>query len=319
MKTPQNSFPELARAIGVPEVWLKREDLHHFGSHKGRSIPFMIDHYWHKEQKNNFVISSSGNAALAAALYTQHHNTNNPDKPITLTIFVGKKISDEKLKRLTAIPAFVQINLDYGEAMQDMHIKIQKVENPKQQAFQMEKDTGATLLRQSTNDLALKGYYELAEELNRIPNLSAIFIPTSSGTTALALARVFETLEQKPEIHIVQTSTVHPIADSFQFPPCPTHEMAHNTTLDESTESIANAIVDKVALRKFPVVEAVLKSHGNGWIASNNDIRAAIELVKKTTDVVISPNSALSVVGLNLALQAGKKYSGAVVCLITGA
>ena len=97
MKTQQSSFPELALALPVPELWLKREDLHHFGSHKGRSIPFMIDYYWHKEGLVNFVISSSGNAALAAALHVRHHNKNNPDKKISLTIFVGNKIPTEKL------------------------------------------------------------------------------------------------------------------------------------------------------------------------------------------------------------------------------
>lgn len=300
MKTPQNSFPELAAALGVGELWLKREDLHHFGSHKGRSIPYMMDYYWRKEQKNNFVISSSGNAALAAALYTNHHNENNPEKTITLKIFVGEHIEPEKLTRL--------------QKLTDTHISLEKVTNPKQSAFQTEKN-GSVWLRQSTDDFALKGYYELAEELNRIPNLQAIFIPTSSGTTAQALAESFINLEQKPEIHIVQTAAVHPIADSFQNPLCPTYAV----TAETPTTSLAGAIVDKVANRKFAVVEAVLKSNGTGWIATDDDIRAAVNLTQKTLNLDISPNSALSVAGLNLALHAGKKYSGAVVCLITGA
>lgn len=296
MKTPQSSFPELAKALGVPELWLKREDLHHFGSHKGRSIPFMIDHYWHKEDLRNFVISSSGNAALAAALHVRHHNTNNPDKKITLRIFVGNKIPAEKLGKLTELT--------------DEHIVIEQVVNPRQTAFQLDASGTAKLLRQSTDDLALKGYQELAEELNNIPNLQAIFIPTSSGTTAQALGELFQELEQKPQIHIVQTQAVHPIADSFQI--------ANQTTTDSET-SLAGAIVDKIANRKLAVVDAVLKSNGSGWIVSDDQIRAAISLVKVKTSIDISPNSALSVAGLKEALLHGKKFSGTTVCLITGA
>lgn len=301
MKTPQSPFPELAAALGVPELWLKREDLHHFGSHKGRSIPYMIDQYWHKEGLDNFVISSSGNAALAAALHVTHHNSNNPDKLISLKIFVGTKIPAEKLNKLTTLA--------------DEHIIIEQVENPRQAAFQLDASGASKLLRQSTDELALKGYKDLAEELNHIPNLQAIFIPTSSGTTAQALGEFFQTLEQKPEIHIVQTKAVHPIADSFQTVMCPTH----GKFVPDPDTSIAGAIVDKIANRKFPVVDAVLKSNGNGWIASDEDIQAAVELVKEKTQIDISPNSALSVAGLAQAISNGKQFSGAVVCLITGA
>lgn len=301
MKTPQSSFPDLAIELGIPELWLKREDLHHFGSHKGRSIPFMIDHYWHKEQKTNFVISSSGNAALAAALYVRHHNANNPDKKISLTIFVGNKIPAEKLSKLNELI--------------DTHIVIEQVSNPRQSAFQMDASGAAKLLRQSTDDLALKGYKELAEELNHIPNLQAIFIPTSSGTTAQALGEAFQNLEQKPEIHIVQTQAVHPIANAFQPVMCPTH----GKFIEDPATSIAGAIVDKIAIRKFPVIDVVLKSKGKGWIVTDPEIEFAQKIVKEKINLDISPNSALSIAGISKAKLTGHPFSGAVVALITGA
>src|SRR3990167_2253444 len=99
MKTPQQSYPSLAAALGVPELYLKREDLHHFGSHKGRSIPLMIKNY-HKDGRRDFVISSSGNAALAAILFVRDHNKNNTGDPIRLTVFVGKHIEPKKLIKL---------------------------------------------------------------------------------------------------------------------------------------------------------------------------------------------------------------------------
>ncbi len=300
MKTPQTPVPELATALGVPELWLKREDLHHFGSHKGRSIPYMIDHYWHKEQVTKFVISSSGNAALAAARYVQHHNLNNPDAQITLQIFIGPKIPAEKETLIRALT--------------DQNITVEQVENPRQAAFQVDAKGEAKLIRQSTDDLALKGYAELAAELNHIPNLQAIFIPTSSGTTAQALAEAFQTLDQKPQIHIVQTQAVHPIADAFKTVMCPTH----GAYMPDPDTSIAGAIVDKIAQRKFAVINVVQKSNGSGWIVTDNEIIGAQKLVKEKIDLEISPNSALAIAGIALATQTRQKFSGAIVALITG-
>lgn len=282
MQTPQENAPELANAIGIPALYLKREDLHHFGSHKGRSIPLMIETYVSRGVRD-FVISSSGNAALAAA-----HALPDGCK---ITIFVGKKINDEKLQQLRY-------------AMGDKrYITIDQVANPKQRAFQMEKDGRAKNLRQSTDDAALAGYESLAEELKKIPNLQAGFIPTSSGTTAIALAQYLSGVQ----IHIVQTEAVHPIAEQF------------DKTFTRQNMSEARAIVDKVAHRKDAVVAAVRASGGSGWIVSDEQINDAMKLVKETAGKIISPNSALAVAGLQKALQNGWTPTGAVVCLLTGA
>ncbi|KKW41707.1 MAG: Threonine synthase [Candidatus Magasanikbacteria bacterium GW2011_GWA2_56_11] len=295
MKTPQQAYPALARELGVSEVYLKREDLHHYGSHKGRSIPYMVDQYYRKQGIKSFVISSSGNAALAAVRAAVSHNTNKPADPITLTVFIGPKITAEKLKLLAKEAA-------------DPRIKIVQAKNPKQQAFQMDKAGEAKNLRQSTDDLALAGYAELARELDKIPGLAAVFIPTSSGTTAQALGEAFANLTQKPQIHIVQTAACHPIAALLGA-------AADATT---SATSLAGAIVDRVAFRQDKVADAVRRSQGAAWIVKDIEIHLAIDLVKSTADIAISPNSALSVAGLAQAAKNGAVFAGAVVCLITG-
>ena len=133
----------------------------------------------------------------------QAHNRNNESK-LRLTVFVGQNINPQKMKKLITI-------------IEDPLIKLEQTENPKQSAFQIDKDNKAKNLRQSTDDAALEGYFELAEELDKIPNLSAIFIPTSSGTTAQALGEAFAKLSQKPQIHIVQTSACHPMVDALKL------------------------------------------------------------------------------------------------------
>lgn len=292
MKTPQESYHGLAEILGVPELYFKREDLHKYGSHKGRSIPHMIKTYFKKDNTAHFVISSSGNAALAAARFINQHNKNNPETPIELTIYVGKKINVDKL---TAI-----------QAARDAHIHIEQVDRPKQQAFLKEKSGEAINLRQSTDDLALEGYAELADELCKIPNLTAVFIPTSSGTTALALAQIFAKNNTHIQIHVVQTTACHPIADAFD-------------TTDSGDRSIAGAIVDNIAHRKQSVLDAIRKSNGSGWINTNAEIEEARTLVKNTVHVTLSPNSALAVAGLTKAIKNGWSTDGAVACIITGA
>jgi len=296
MKTPQLPYSELATQLGVSEVYLKREDDHPYGSHKGRSIPLMMKKYL-DDGHHDFVISSSGNAALAAILFTANHNKNNPTEQIKLQIFVGKNIDQNKLNSLKS--TLSSLGEGQGEVVQ--------TDRPKQTAFQLDKAGKTKNLRQSTDDTALIGYHELAEELNKIENLQAIFIPTSSGTTAQGLGEAFQKLKEHPQIHIVQTDFCHPIAKSFS------KKMATNTS-----SSFASAIVDKIAHRKNQVIKIINQSNGSSWIVSDEEIKSAMDLVKKTCQVNISPNSALSIAGLKKAAESGWKWNGPVVCLITG-
>jgi threonine dehydratase len=297
MKTPQLPVPKLAQALGLTtELWFKREDLHRHGSQKGRSIPLMIKEYY-RQGIRKFIISSSGNAALSAIIDVQNHNLSKSKEPLTLTIFVGEHIDQKKFDKLK-------------KAINDPHIKLEQTEYAKATAIQLEKENPDTkYLRQSTDELALRGYVELAEELSKIPELNAVFIPTSSGTTAQGLALGFQKLNPPPQLHIVQTSSCHPLIDVIN--PAQSQDLPKEL-------SLASGIVDNIGHRKEMLAEAVKTSNGNGWIITNEEIKNAIELTKKTTDLTISGTSALSVAGLQKALKSGWKPGGAVACLITG-
>lgn len=298
MKTPQKPYPELAKKLGLPELWFKREDLHPYGSHKGRSIPLMVKEYA-KLGIKNFVISSSGNAALAAIISVQKHNQNNKANS-SLTVFVGKNIEEKKLELLKK-----EIN--------HPNIHLEQVDNPKQSAFQAEKNSASTgsvqvkNLRQSTDELALKGYIELADDLLKIPDLQAVFLPTSSGTAAQALGETFLKMGKNIQLHIVQTTACHPMSEIFDL------ERA-----SQNSPSCAGAIVDNVAHRKQKVIDAVKNTKGSGWIITNDEIREAVDLIKQNTDFVVSYNSALSLAGLLRAQKNNWTWSGPVCCIITG-
>lgn len=288
MITPQTKTQKLAEATGLNvDLYFKREDLHPYGSHKGRSIPVMIEIYIQEGWKD-FCISSSGNAALAA-IYTIKDLNKKSENQSALHIFVGNHIQSAKLERLE------QAKDDDG------NIIIEKVNNPKQSAFIMNKENKAKNLRQSTDDNALIGYQTLADELSQKQNLTAVFIPTSSGTTAQGLYEGFAKHNFKPQIHIVQTPKCHPLVDN-----------------SPTSESIANAIVDTVGYRKEAIQKILQETAGKGWIAEDKDIVDAQKIIRENEGLDISPNSALSLAGLNLAIKSGWKFEGPVVCLITG-
>ena len=117
---------------------------------------------------------------------------------------------------------------------------------------------------------------------------------------------LFEKNKLHPQIHSVQTEACHPIAAFF------------DTDFTKTTSSLAQAIVDNVAHRKNNVIDAIQKSKGSGWVATDTEIHDAINLIKDTCSIIISPTAALSVAGLTKALKKGWKFDGPVVCLITG-
>jgi len=290
MKTPQKLAKNLQEKINIiNNIYLKREDLHPLHSHKGRSIPVMIKKH-HDDGHNDFCISSSGNAALAAILAIQEYNKDGKDK-LSLQIFVGNNIDPEKFKILRK------------KIGNDSNISIEQTDRPKQKAFQLDKDGKAKFLRQSTDEYALIGYHELAKELSQIPDLKAVFIPTSSGTTAVGLYEGFEKLDKQVQIHIVQTEE------------CPTFSNIEKGT---GRKSLADAIVDKVGHRKVQIWNAIEQSGGDNHIAFNEDIQQVIDTVQETEKLKISGNSALSIVGLKKAIKKKHDLDGSVVCLITG-
>lgn len=306
-ETPLERAPALAEAVGVPDLYLKREDLHEYGSHKGRSIPAMIDFYIAAGDRR-FALSSSGNAGLAAALYVAELDARpeRADDPISLDVYVGGRAAPNKLEKLRRAAETARTGVGSADA-----IRVLVKERPLQALAQAAAE-GARSLRQSTDDAALAGYASLARELDdALPKGGAIFVAASSGTTAQALAAHMAEradVKKRPiQIHIVQTSGCHPLADAFDSYDGP----------DES--SIADAIVDKIAQRKAALTPLIRATGGRGWVATNDEIRAAQELASARAGIELSPNGALAIAGAMKAAEIGWDAGGPVICVVGGA
>jgi len=237
-----------------------------------------------------FVISSSGNAALAALRYINKLNEQDKEK-IKLTILVGKNIDENKYKKI--------IN------EKDSNIEVIKTERPLKKLSEMTKDGTKISLRQSTDNSALLGYESLAEEIAKTENLEAVFVPTSSGTTAEALLNHFK--DKGVKINVVQTTSCHPIAENFDT----------DFNEEENEISTAHAIVDKIAHRKESVSEKLRQNKGIGLIVSNKLIEQSTALLKDEK-IKVTANGALALAGLIKSINKGIKYKGAIVCIIGG-
>ena len=85
--TPCTNCSKLAKHMGMKYVYLKREDLNPTGSFKDRSLAYQISAHLQDGEKN-FVISSSGNAAISAIGYCRKANCN-------LHVYISDKIPDD--------------------------------------------------------------------------------------------------------------------------------------------------------------------------------------------------------------------------------
>lgn len=290
--TPLEQYEELAKKIGNNPIYFKREDLHIYKSHKGRSIPKMIEYYY-KQGKRRFAISSSGNAGLAGSLYVNDFNSKNSDK-IELQIYVGNNVNKNKLQKLREIE----------KDSKDL-IKVLIKEKPLV-ALNQAIEEGYTSLRQSTDDISLIGYNELASEICQTKDVGAIFIGTSSGTTAQALGEYFIKNKYPIQVHIIQTSSCHPITDQFENYDGP------------EEKSLADAIVAKTTERLTKLVKIIKETGGYAWTATNQDIELAKKIVTENTGLSISNNSALSIVGIIQANYRSWSINGKVICIICG-
>jgi len=295
-ETPLVNEQALADAIGTGRLFLKREDLHRYGSHKGRSIPAMIEKYAETGDRR-FGISSSGNAALAAALYVREFNSKLRKSagmsPIDLSIYIGTRAAPKKAMRL--------------KELENGNIKVWVKERP-MQAMTVAAQEGVRSLRQSLDDAALVGYASLADELMAEKNVSAVFVGTSSGTTAQALAQAFQAAKRQIQVHFVQTSSCHPMSAASEQYDGP-HEL-----------SIADAIVDTVAMRKPVLIPLVSTTGGRGWTVTNDKLSGAIDMIAThCKGLEVTANGALGVAGLIQATELGYDLGkGAAVCIVGG-
>ena len=163
------------------EVVIKDENSNPSGSFKDRSLAYQLSYHMEKGVRN-FVISSSGNAGISAAAYAGLAG-------VKLDIFVSDNINPAKLEKL--------------DVLKNDKIVIHSGPKPKSDAMKFATVTGAYNLRGSKDDTAIIGFKTIAYELiEQYPEIDAIFLPCSSGTSALGIYQGFVENGKNVKIYI---------------------------------------------------------------------------------------------------------------------
>lgn len=262
-------------------IIFKREDQNPTGSLKDRGMAYQISRSF-SQGARELVLSSSGNAAISAAAYCRLAK-------IKLHVFVSTKINLQKLEKIRQLGAEVMLSA-----------------RPVSEAIRFSKETGFLNLRPSTQDDGLEGYKSLAFEIHRnLGKVDSIFIPVSSGTALVGMAEGYKTLGYLPQLNLVQTTAVCPLAGLF------------DKDYKVSKVSLADALVARIVPRKKEILKLVEDSGGGGWVISDEQIRQA---AKKLGNLGISTSAegAAALAAIWKAKKKGKDLGEKVVCLLTG-
>ncbi len=158
------------------ELFIKREDEHPLGSHKGRSLAYQLSRL-QANGKDKLTISSSGNAACAFLSLTPSKNS---------FAFISPKADQNKLAALLKLPTKGQIIVS---------------ESPRTFANWLVNKHGFTDLRPSQSDDAIIGLmslgFELFEQISDLSQDYSIFSVTTSGGNILGMYRAFKMLQEK--------------------------------------------------------------------------------------------------------------------------
>lgn len=278
----------MAVKLGFAELIFKREDANPNGSHKDRMLAYQISRAKENGAKA-LIISSSGNAAVSAAAYCQKAG-------ITLFAFISPKTDQGKISTIANFGAYVIIS-KYSLTLSDLAAKDLSIKN----------------LRSGANENSYQGLKSIAFELfEHCRDIDAIFIPTSSASTLLAINSAFADLldlgevRKIPALFAVQTANIHPIASYFDR-----NFVAEN-------ESVARGIISKdIEEDKLTrLIKIIKSSNGGGAVVSNHSILEAKEFLARA-GIITGYESAAGFAGA--IKNADKLKNQRVVVLLTGA
>lgn len=182
MLTPLEEHEQLARAIGVECLFLKREDQTPTGSFKYRSALRQIEHLIERGIRSG-VVSSSGNAAISLAHVMQ-------EEGMRLFAFVSPKMMQGKLEALAQYePVIVQSSRAMRLANYlSVHHRLPN-------------------LRPSVDDHAVIGFISLGEELDEqaqeVGGIQSVFSYSTSGASMLGMTKGYRS-DDRPTFFAVE-------------------------------------------------------------------------------------------------------------------
>ena len=294
----EGDTPELELTDANSKLILKREDKNPTGSWKDRGTAYKLTLLLSKGI-NQAVIASSGNAAISLMTYANQLNN------FKLHVVISNKTSSQKRNLINSLA-------------RDYH-QVYEVENIRVKSVELASELKIPNLKVSVDDEILPGYWSLGLELskhfkNQDNSNSAIFIPVSSGTTLVGMVQGLhldlESEYNLPKIIAVQTQRVHPIVSMLS------EALDKEGKIEDSEESLADAIIDKTALRSPQILKIIKETQGLALSITDEEIMEAIGFLKQKGIEDSSYTSVLSVAGYLRAKDIFKLTKS--ICILSG-
>ncbi len=256
--------------------YLKREDQQLSGSVKDRGIVEQLRHL--PKTTNEVVISSSGNAGISLAFWSQRLG-------LTAHVFVSPNLSPGKKKYL-----------------QELGAKLYVTPRPLSGSIRFARRYNFPHLRQSISSWARYGFQSLGEELKMEINPEVIFFPVSSGTTLLGVSDIWRSTKKKPVFVLVQTAGHCPLARHLVS--CPPAE----------PNDLATALVARYIPNEREIL-ALIKKYGQAVVVTNTEIMEAWRWLKQGG--IITSFEGAAAVAAARQIKADQHWQRS-VCLLTG-
>ena len=240
------SVEPLARRVGVREVWIKRDDLSPGGSHKARSLAYRVSLGLQRGEKH-LCISSSGNAAVAASLYSARAG-------MCLYAFVSPET-----------PLVKRIALE-----REGTIVIESV-RPRNLARYAGRLFGMSNLTPSIDDASIEGFKSIAGEMGEAGvSFQHLFTFATSGSSLVGIGRMFAAEDGSPALHAVQSGVCCPIAG-----PSDPRFLADGSCGEIRPSLLAGLLTVDETPRSEEARRRVAGTGGRGWVQRDEEILEA--------------------------------------------
>ncbi len=230
-------------------LYFKREDENQTGSLKGRSLAYQVS-LAKQNGKKELVISTSGNAGIAAAAYCAQAG-------IKLYIFISPETEKAKIIEMQKYNPII-IKSKKAIRLANYLSARYKIEN----------------LRPSTNNSSIEGFKSIAFEIfEKLGEIDALFTYVTSGSSFVGIGRAYRYLQEigeikkMPKLFAVQSGEISSIADEFK-------------KIVKQEKSKAGRLGIKNTKRKNEILELINLSGGSGIYIKDEEIQKATKLLE---------------------------------------
>lgn len=278
------------KLLNINHLYFKREDKNITGSIKERSLAYQVS-LAKQNGKKELVISTSGNAGIAAATYCQKAG-------IKLYIFISPETEKAKIAEMQKYNPII-IESKRAIRLANYLSAKYKIEN----------------LRPSVSDSSIEGFKSIAFEVfENLGEVDAIFTFVTSGSSFVGIGRAYRYLYENKEINklpklfAVQGGNIFSVTEEFK------NKLDNEG--DTSTRRLqAGRFGAKNTRRKKEIINLIKSSGGRGIYINDNEVARAKNILKNN-NIHTSLEGCASFAGA-LKINKEDKFDK-IVCVLSG-